>query len=457
MCNTDGIHKVNVLTKAADPSGVCAQPGDSYTWSTVAIGTNGNNNPDNDTDDTRPVVPNVNMVVDIQWWQEWSFPCILPDKGLDYTVAFRNDSTQPSCGVDINVTLSSWVDFLSDTTSNIELADGKQFTDPLGVPLTNITVTKLWPTTDVYGNKVYTYRLWWATTTERDQVCMPAHSNGQFLISTKTTSPIPDQTNINSSATIAKFTGQPEEILWDNADTTQVLACRTDLMTRKNWVADRDGDGSFSGANDSMTLANQSDVIEYTVEYDNIGNAPAENAVITEEIPAWTCLNVSSLKANVPAGATLTMYDANGWVVDYPGAVQCDVRKFTITFDVLPNPANFDTESCTRAAVLPDFGEYRDYAWLENSMCEEQYDDVIGDCVETYTGDTIATGWLVAYYSFDAWDATDDSGNGHDGTLNTWVSFASGVSGGQSAIFWWWMQVVKIDIPAFSIIWLNIM
>lgn len=31
MCNTDGIHKVNVLTKAADPSGVCAQPGDSYT------------------------------------------------------------------------------------------------------------------------------------------------------------------------------------------------------------------------------------------------------------------------------------------------------------------------------------------------------------------------------------------------------------------------------------------
>ena len=56
------------------------------------------------------------------------------------------------------------------------------------------------------------------------------------------------------------------------------------------------------------------------------------------------------------------MYDENGTVVDYPGAVQCAVRSFDIVFDVLPNPATFDAESCTRTAELPDFGAYWDYA-----------------------------------------------------------------------------------------------
>jgi uncharacterized delta-60 repeat protein/uncharacterized repeat protein (TIGR01451 family) len=340
MCNTDGTHKVNVLTKSANPLGVCAQPGDSYTWSTIAIGTNGNNDSTNDADDTRPVVPNINMVVDIQWWQEWSYPCILPDASLDYTVSFRNAGTQPSCGIDIDVTLSQWTDYLSDTSTTITLADGKEFTDPLGAPLSNITVTKIWPITDMYGNQVYTYRLGWATTAERDQVCMPPLSNGQFLISNKIASATTDQTMVTSTAQIAKFTGQPEEILVDNHDTTLVAACRTELIVAKQWVVDTDTNGSYTDTWDSSTLVAANDRILYTINYDNLGSANAENTIITETIPEGTCLDVGSLLGGVVSGAVVTLYNSADALLTHTTGVHCDVRTFEVWFDLLPFPAH---------------------------------------------------------------------------------------------------------------------
>ena len=435
MCLSDGGRDVTVLTRAADPNGTCAEPGNAYTWSTVAVGTNGNDDPSNDEDDTKPVVPNINLVVDIEGSQEWSFPCILPNETLTYTVNFRNDSNQPSCGNDVTVTISDRTNFDSDTSDSIILDNELQFEDPFGTPLTNITVTRLGPVIDTNGNAIYTYRFGGPLEAQRDLVCMPPQSSWNFTIDTTVDSPIPDQTNILSTVGIEKFTGDPEEILGDNTDQTQVLACRTDVMTTKHGIADRDEDGSFTGTVDSDIFANQWDMIEYTVEYDNLGNAPAENTVITELVPEGTCLNVSSLKQDVPAGATLVMYDAAGAIVDYPGAVQCEVRSFDIMFAVLPNPASFDQESCTRAAVLPDFSEYRDYYGLEDSMCEEYYEDPIGNCVDTWADNTPATWWLVAYYTFDAWDATDDSGNGHTGTAIGWVSYTGGLNGWQAANF----------------------
>lgn len=72
--------------------------------------------------------------------------------------------------------------------------------------------------------------------------------------------------------------------------------------------------------------------------------------------------------------------------------MQCVVRSFAVVFDVLPNPANFDTESCTLAAVKPDFAEYWDYAGLEDSMCKANYDDHIGGCVDTWADNAVTTG-----------------------------------------------------------------
>ena len=100
----------------------------------------------------------------------------MPDEALSYTVTFRNDSNQPSCGNDIGVTLSDWVDYISDSSTDITLDDGKVFEDPFGNPLSSISVGKLGPVTDTYGNDVYTYRLGGSLEAQRDLVCMPPHS-----------------------------------------------------------------------------------------------------------------------------------------------------------------------------------------------------------------------------------------------------------------------------------------
>ena len=90
----------------------------------------------------------------------------------------------------------------------------------------------------------------------------------------------------------------------NNTDSTQVTAYRADLMIQKSAISDNNGDGYFDAV-DSTTMTDQNKKIRYTLAYDNIGNASASGAVISEKIPAQTCYVIGSLESNIPAGTVI--------------------------------------------------------------------------------------------------------------------------------------------------------
>ena len=98
----------------------------------------------------------------------------------------------------------------------------------------------------------------------------------------------------------------------NNTDSTQVTAYRADLMIQKSAISDNNGDGYFDAV-DSTTMTDQNKKIRYKLEYDNIGNASASGAMISEKIPPQTCYVIGSLESNIPAG-TVIEYSADSGV-----------------------------------------------------------------------------------------------------------------------------------------------
>lgn len=141
-------------------------------------------------------------------------------------------------------------------------------------------------------------------------VCLPPGAEGVFNIYTTVDPSAQDGDVIAAAATIAENdTSIEEKTMENNDDVTTTTIYRAELLVKKEGRSNTSGTLTATG-DDSITAPGE--IITYKVEYTNIGNTNAENSIITEAIPEGTCLDVASLLATLPNGASVSYLDESG-------------------------------------------------------------------------------------------------------------------------------------------------
>ncbi|MFO0746799.1 MAG: hypothetical protein U1F43_14170 [Myxococcota bacterium] len=120
---------------------------------------------------------------------------------------------------------------------------------------------------------------------------------------------VTSDTIVVNSATVAmeQSGAKPEEYLVNNSDGCQLKVVRPDVRTSKSVTDVNGGTGP---------VGSSSNVI-YTVAYNNVGKAPANDVRISDVTPDGTFIVPSSF-ADLPAGSSVVFYDAGGAVIGDP-------------------------------------------------------------------------------------------------------------------------------------------
>ena len=224
-----------------------------------------------------------------------------------------------SCDNFIEITLSSGVILADPIWHNFTTL---QLTDHNGNPIfpvnefntpitTQIPITTSLSTTST-GETVIRFVLG----SPSSAVCLPAGTQGLFDLYASIDPDAIDSSSYIASVTIGEDSPGIEDTLLNNTDSTEVTAYRADVMIQKSAISDTNNDGIYDLL-DSPTMTDKDQKIRYTLEYDNIGNASASGAMISEKIPAQTCYVIGSLESNIPAGTVIEYSADSGVNYDY--------------------------------------------------------------------------------------------------------------------------------------------
>lgn len=232
--------------------------------------------------------------------------------------------------------------------------------------------------------------------TPASSVCLPSDVLGNFSIFTTVNSDVEDSTAVSTSVEIDQTEAAiPEKTLVNNVDSTTTVVYRADVMTTKVGYS-RDAMDAMPYTGGDAQETGLGEVITYKIEYDNIGNVNADDTVIVEKIPEGACIDVDSLEMNKPGGTTITYLDANDVVLPVAAGVDCNVREVQIYRETLPAPANYDQESCTTQANIPDFADFwnLDEEEVTYNTCNLEGETING----TFTahGDECVTYWDIS-------------------------------------------------------------
>jgi uncharacterized repeat protein (TIGR01451 family) len=247
---------------------------------------------------------------------------------------------------------SVWHDF-----STLTLVD--QYNNPVlplnefAVPISGPVPVTVSTSSDGSGSTVIHFGLG----SPASSVCLPAGVLGSFSLYASIDPEAVDSTPYTAQVTIGEDSPGIEDTLLNNTDSTQVTAYRADVMIQKKALSDTNRDGIYDLL-DSPTMTDKDQKIRYTLEYDNIGNAPASGVVMNEKIPAQTCYVVGSLEANQPAG-TLLEYSNDGALsytytpVGSTGEQDCAVTDWRLNrLTEMPAPAHLASDNLNDSLVM---------------------------------------------------------------------------------------------------------
>lgn len=280
--------------------------------------------------------PGVDLGITKVGSKEGVSPGIRPGDEITYEITVSNRGSIDAYGIRVADMLPS--NFIPDVTNfddftSVEITDGSggiltmldlngdpvTFSVPvteIGTPAAGATVTWYLGTTNSAGDADY-YR----------NLAIPVGGQVRFTIKGTIDSNASDG-DIVSNETQVVYEGlpanmTPEEFLINNVDSSQVAIWRPDVTIKKSVVNDSDGSEVWTETGEIMT---------YTLEYNNIGNADADAVCIQEIIPEGTNFVDGSL--TLPPGASVT-YTPN----------ESDPTSFEVCLPVLPAPPNYDSES----------------------------------------------------------------------------------------------------------------
>ena len=305
----------------------------------------------NNTAQTITRTPGVDLGITKEGSNEGTFPGLRPGDEIIYEIIVSNQGSIDAYGIRVEDMLPN--NFIPDASNfddftSVEVTDGSGGTlimlDLNGAPVPfSVPVTKVG--TPVAGGTVTWYLGTNSNTGDVDyyrNLAIPV--GGQISFSIKGTIDNNAQDgDIASNETQVIYEGlpsntTPEEFLTNNVDSSQVNIWRPDVTIKKSVVNDPDDSEVWTEAGDIMT---------YTLEYNNIGNADADDVCIQEIIPEGTSFISGSL--TLPPGAS----------IEYSPSVEAPT-SFELCMPVLPAPPNYDSESApysgTATSSLPFYG-----------------------------------------------------------------------------------------------------
>ncbi len=289
------IYTIEVTARLSNPEDAADLPPGLRLTNYVVIATT-------DTDDNMPNneaghllrIPGIDVALEKTGTVEGGFPGSLPEKPLTYTVTYQNSGIVTAYGLKIvdSIPAELSLDDPLDDFVSVVLDEG-QLVDPSGDPITEAV-----PVTRVQSGNDLTWYLGTSNTNDAlyyKKVGLTSDAEGSFQIFTTINADVADGTIISNAATIVydgPFTpGDPEEYLENNTDDTYMLVWHPDLTVSK--VGHDTTTGSFE-----TTEAGH--FVEYSIEYDNLGDQNAENSVIIDTLPDGTTFQ----SATPPSGVT---------------------------------------------------------------------------------------------------------------------------------------------------------
>ena len=191
------------------------------------------------------------------------------------------------------------------------------------------------------------------------------------------------------------------------------------------------------GERPRYSLTEMCDVIEHTVQGKTSAPDPPVDAVL---VPGNLQISVSVAPPNVPDLAAITVWKHTSNY--FPGGEPAFTKPVVYGEGNVKAVRFLDTDVATGVETFYWFGtvdvfdnrsETKIGPFSATALPSDWSDDIGGDG-KPEDGADVTPGlpmdeYLAAYYTFDD-TAVDNSGNGHDGTLNGSASYAAGVSGG---------------------------
>jgi uncharacterized repeat protein (TIGR01451 family) len=110
----------------------------------------------------------------------------------------------------------------------------------------------------------------------------------------RTKNNLADSTPIASTVKIWEESAAKEDTMVNNEATSSTMVYLADVMIEKSAIVDSNGDGVFSG-DDATDAVGKGKKIQYTLQYDNIGNYSAENIVLRDSVPSEVCFELGSI------------------------------------------------------------------------------------------------------------------------------------------------------------------
>ncbi|MFT7579380.1 MAG: putative repeat protein (TIGR01451 family), partial [Myxococcota bacterium] len=332
--------------------GALPQPGATIlnTASIQMVGPNPSED-DDDANNTSVVstrTPAVDISISTVCDPNGGFPGTRPGEEVALTLELENTGTVPALGLAIVDMLPPELELTDTSAANVVVVDAQGAPSALvGLDGEQIDFTVPW----TVENGTYTLgqRAAVDEPTYYRRVGLAPGDKVQLTISAQVSSAVPSETtltNVGMAVTDYAIGFQPgdpeEEILTNNSDSCSVVVYRPDPLVVKT-VVNADGSDGPVGVGERVT---------YTLNYDNIGGAVADRALLEDYLPTGTRYVVGSF-AGLPDGSELKFDDGSGTFAYIPvgetGAVDDAVTAVRIDWGdtTLKAPSNATFEQLT--------------------------------------------------------------------------------------------------------------
>lgn len=173
--------------------------------------------------------------------------------------------------------------------------------------------------------------------TPYEQLCFPADTSLEIQIQGQIPSTAPDGQLVEAEWYVWEESDDLEMDMSNNTAQSSTVVRRSDVFVHKEGV---------SQALQSEDRTELGDIIEYTISYNNLGSAIAQDTVITEQIPDGACINVDMLEQGLPTGVTVQYFtDGSVQLASIPTGIDCSIARVDVHMGDLPGPASVVGES----------------------------------------------------------------------------------------------------------------
>ncbi|MDR0950885.1 MAG: DUF11 domain-containing protein, partial [Candidatus Ancillula sp.] len=303
-----------------------------------------------------------------------------PNEDISWTINIQNSGLTKICAVNFDMIVPHDSAYITDTNPEglkvqdlrTSLTEGSTFApiDNLGNPTDISNTVHFRDNSDHFDNFGEPMLNWVIGDVNNPQqgynsdhntnACISAGGSVSFTVSGKVVSTLPQGENIQPIFRVDNdwvdeygfVPGSPEDprhqlktdlVDSNNQAITNTLVYRPDVMLVINGQADNSGSADSLEANEGVT---------YTVQYNNIGKATADDVIFHHSIPVGTCFKIGSI-VNIPEGGQVSYSNNNGESYDYQPSTSnsdsmgvhkldadCNVTDFRIYLTKLVSPAN---------------------------------------------------------------------------------------------------------------------